>query len=272
MADMQGKRVMLVGCGSVGGYIAYELVRAGIVDLTLVDGDRLSEENIFRHVLGRKSIGHPKAAALKSDIAERLPYVKVTAVEQKAEVAIADRETNLHSYDLIVVAIGNPTSELFLNKLAKENVPGPAIVFTWVEPYGIGGHAILVNKHAGQPGGCLQCLYTPLASNSEAQFENRASFAAGGQEFAKNFAGCASRFIPYSSLDALRTAELATRLAVTYLSGEVEGSPILSWKGPPSSFIGNGYLLSPRYDFTDRQLYDQRFDYRNPDCAVCGKV
>lgn len=44
---LSGKKVLLIGCGSVGGYIANELVKAGIEKMMLVDADFLYEINIF---------------------------------------------------------------------------------------------------------------------------------------------------------------------------------------------------------------------------------
>jgi tRNA A37 threonylcarbamoyladenosine dehydratase len=50
---LRQKKVLIVGCGSLGGRIAVELSRTGVSSLTLVDRDMLSPENTYRHVLGR---------------------------------------------------------------------------------------------------------------------------------------------------------------------------------------------------------------------------
>ena len=46
------KRILIIGCGSIGGHVICELAKAGYEDLTIVDYEKLTEENIFRHVLG----------------------------------------------------------------------------------------------------------------------------------------------------------------------------------------------------------------------------
>jgi tRNA A37 threonylcarbamoyladenosine dehydratase len=52
---------LLIGCGSLGGYVAHLLSRAGVGRLTLTDNDCLGWENLGRHILGASSIGRWKA-------------------------------------------------------------------------------------------------------------------------------------------------------------------------------------------------------------------
>ena len=49
--DLRGKSVLLVGGGSVGSELALRLTSAGVGRLTVSDPDKLSEENLYRHVL-----------------------------------------------------------------------------------------------------------------------------------------------------------------------------------------------------------------------------
>ncbi|MCJ7604802.1 MAG: ThiF family adenylyltransferase, partial [Dehalococcoidales bacterium] len=44
-------RVIVIGCGALGGNIATFLVRAGIGDITIVDRDFIEEHNLQRQVL-----------------------------------------------------------------------------------------------------------------------------------------------------------------------------------------------------------------------------
>ena len=88
--ELGSKRVLLVGCGAVGGYIALELARAGILHLTLVDWDLLTSDNTFRHVLGQRYWGVNKAEALKREIEANLPYVRVRAIPRSIELSIGE--------------------------------------------------------------------------------------------------------------------------------------------------------------------------------------
>lgn len=270
--DLENKRVALIGCGAVGGYIALEIARAGVSDLTLVDHDILSEENIFRHVLGRSALGKLKPEALKKEIEDKIPYTRVTSVSKRIEVAIGEEQVDLTRFDLIIIALGRPSIELYLNEMIHGTKGSPPAVFTWLEPYGIGGHAMLSNnsKEEAKLPGCLECLFTPAEGDSDSPFLNRSSFAKDGQSFGKNISGCAGLFTPYGSLDALRTAELATRLAIQALEGTVRGNPMLSWKGSNTEFVKAGFLASSRYNLSEDELHAKRYGYVNPNCLVCG--
>jgi hypothetical protein len=263
--DLSRYRVLLVGCGSVGGYIALALPQAGIVNLTLVDPDVIQPENTFRHVLGHSALGEPKVAALKAEIERKYPYMVVTTHQNCIEDAIMDGLLRVSAFDLVIVAIGNPTAELYLNRVLHEKPAGPMSVFTWLEPYGIGGHALLTRPEMPA---CFQCLLMP-PSDPETPLHNRAAFAAYGQSFGKDDLGCGSVYTPYGALDAQRTAESAVRLALDGLTGREPRNPLLSWKGPDDALKAAGFQVSPRYLLTADQLYEWRYGYVDPLCPVC---
>ncbi len=48
---LEGSRVLLVGCGALGGALAQSLVRSGVGELVLVDRDLVEETNLPRQVL-----------------------------------------------------------------------------------------------------------------------------------------------------------------------------------------------------------------------------
>jgi hypothetical protein len=262
--DLSHYHVLLVGCGSVGGHIALALPQLGIMNLTLVDPDILQPENTFRHVLGRSALGEPKVTALKVELERKYPYMAVTTDQKHIEDAIVD-SLHVSAFDLVIVAIGNSTVELYLSRLLHEKVTGPMAVFTWLEPYGIGGHALLTRP--GMPG-CFQCVHSP-PSDPGTPLHNRAAFAAYGQSFGKDDLGCASVYTPYGGIDAQKTAESAVRLGLDGLTGRESSTPLLSWKGPDDAFKAAGFRVSPRYLLTADQLYERRYSYIDLQCPVC---
>ena len=46
------KKGIVIGGGSIGGFIMEELVRNGFFNLTVVDGDSISVDNCYRHLVG----------------------------------------------------------------------------------------------------------------------------------------------------------------------------------------------------------------------------
>lgn len=257
--------VMIVGCGAVGSVVADLLVKSGVRNLRLVDFDHLELANIHRHSLGNPSVGQEKAIALRRSILERFPHVDVEAVVERIENLVENDDSYLEGWDLVVFATGNPTVELAMNKLLHDTST-PAI-YTWLEPYGIGGHALLVNAHHGV-GGCFRCLY-----EVEGELFNRASFAALGQSFSRRMGGCQSSFVPYGGIHATRTACMASELACRFLLGRTVDHPLLSWKGDSTEFEAQGLHLSSRYQaFNQTQLDAQCHDYKSERCPICHSL
>jgi molybdopterin/thiamine biosynthesis adenylyltransferase len=267
---LRDKRVLLLGCGAVGGFIANELTRAGISRLTILDKDFLTYENLFRHVLGMRhasnyKVDKYKVDGIKDDIEGRLPYVEVFPVRATLEEAVKSGKIRIGDFDLILSALGNVTVELAFNKYIH-GIDSPPVIFAWLEPYGIGGHALLTRLDDSQKG-CLKCLY----QIKDGELYCRASFAEKGQVFIKNINGCRNVFTPFGSLDAIKTAELATRLAIATLNGEVKTNLIRSWRGDAAIFLKNGKKLSSRY-LGAKDCFIEFDDYRFGECPICHEL
>jgi hypothetical protein len=218
--------------------------------------------------LGKEAWGMRKVEALKAEFERKFPYVQIRTIAKRVEKLLATGEFKPNKYDLIIVALGDDTVSLHLNEILCTKKDTPPVIFTWLEPFGIGGHALL-SGNSGHTG-CLECLFTPVWEDDETSLYNRASFAASGQSFAKDISGCGSLFTPYGSTDALQTAILASRLATQALLGEVLGNPLVSWKGSDKEFLEAGFKLSSRYELTEDELSKRRYDYHNSRCPLCG--
>lgn len=257
------KKALLIGCGAVGGHIAFELARSGIGDLTLVDPQSLSRDNLFRHVLGLPHLGKLKAEAIRDELISLLPFVKVTAVPRRLEEALLRGELRLADFDIVVVATGNPTFELAVDREVQAQ-PDLVGVYTWVEPLGLGGHAI---RTVGGQAGCVECLYT---RDSQSGLRSRVAFAGPYQEFNRSLTGCGSSYTPYGSVDALQSSAVASRLAIGALLAAHERVPtVVSWKGDSTAFQAS-YRLSPRHANTGLYTELTPGEFRRHDCSACG--
>lgn len=80
--DLAGKRVLVVGCGTLGNLMAQYLLSCGVSDLWLADMDSYTHYNRPRSVLMRADdAGEPKALALARRAAETSPFsCRVTGV------------------------------------------------------------------------------------------------------------------------------------------------------------------------------------------------
>lgn len=263
---LQNKKVALVGCGAVGGHIALQLIQSGILNLALIDHDIFTYENIFRHVLGKECVGKSKAESLKTDLENRFPYVKINALTLRVEEAISKSILDMDKFDLIIIATGDDNVSLMINSSFHAKGIRAPVLYSWLEPYGIGGHVLVTNTERK---GCFQCLFTPMRVDGE--FSNRASFVAPGQRFTKDISGCANRFTPFSSLDASNTASLAVRISRKVLSGKITTNSLYSWKGESDDLVSGGFQVSDRYTHFDVTTADQGVKVYNPNCAACAR-
>src|SRR3546814_19686943 len=75
---LRDKKVLLIGCGAIGSFVACELARAGVGGLDLLDKDVLEPGNSVRWPLGRSHWGLSKVVALKHHLSQEYPWTTVT--------------------------------------------------------------------------------------------------------------------------------------------------------------------------------------------------
>ena len=117
------KRVCIVGCGGLGGYIMEMLARIGIMNITAVDGDVFSESNLNRQLLcTEKNIGEYKAGCAAQRISQINSEVKICA--HKVYLDEENAEEILRNHDVLIDALDNVPSRLLLEKHAEMlNIP-----------------------------------------------------------------------------------------------------------------------------------------------------
>lgn len=259
--SLEEKSVLVVGCGSVGGEIAYKLGAAGVGKMVLSDPDVYSIDNIYRHVLSDRYIGCNKALALSFSLDSKYPWID-TKFDRKELLQLRDKHY-LSSFDLLIIAIGAPTHErLFCDFLVAHDINTP-VINTWLEGYGIGGHAVLDIRHSL---GCLRCSYVD-SQTGERGLSSNLNFLEPNQDLTVNHAGCGELFLPYNAVSAAQTALIASNLAISSLLGEITTSSKVSWKGDSSEIIASGFSVTHRYTVFDKSL--QIIPLYNEECDLC---
>lgn len=71
------KKILLIGLGAIGSFLAETLVRGGIRDITLSDGDYVEAGNLCRASFEMNSIGDSKASALADKLKRISPFCAV---------------------------------------------------------------------------------------------------------------------------------------------------------------------------------------------------
>ena len=120
---LQSKRVLVVGCGGLGGHIIDMLARIGVGSLRVVDGDVFEPSNLNRQLLSEVPLlGIKKAKAAADRIARVNPQVHVEAVEEY--LTEANVWGLISGCDVVLDALDNiPTRKLLAEACAKAGIP-----------------------------------------------------------------------------------------------------------------------------------------------------
>ena len=122
-ALLRRKRVLVVGCGGLGGHIIDQLARIGVGYLRVVDGDVFEPTNLNRQLLSELPLmGMSKAKAAADRIARVNPDVTVDAVEA---FMTADNVRDLIAgCDAVVDGLDNiPSRRILAAACAEADIP-----------------------------------------------------------------------------------------------------------------------------------------------------
>lgn len=261
------KKILLIGCGSLGGYIANELVKAGIEKMMLVDDDRLYEVNVFRHLLGLEYVGQYKCVALQNYLEKNIPDLKISSLAEDIEEAVQEGNIELDKYDLIISATGNHNVNRWINQYIFTNKVATPVVYAWNEVLGIGNHVAYIQyKNAG----CYECFIGRDEDTGE--LYDRTSYCEHGQTVVQKVAGCGSSFIPYGSTISLKTASMCVDTVKKIFEGRVTDNIIISAKGDDYHFKRAGLQVSNKYLKQKDSIVEYSGQlFGKPVCEVCGE-
>jgi molybdopterin/thiamine biosynthesis adenylyltransferase len=117
--SLREKKVAVVGCGGLGGYIIEELARLGIGKITAIDGDVFDETNLNRQLLSNvENLGKSKALSARKRMKRVNPEIKVHAVHDFLDESNA--KEILEGHDIICDALDNMSGRLLLQKFAAQ--------------------------------------------------------------------------------------------------------------------------------------------------------
>ena len=116
---LRRSHVAVFGLGGVGSYVVEALCRAGVGELTLIDGDTVSVTNINRQLYAlHATVGQPKAEAAAARCRDICPDTVVHPIVGIYDAAHRE-EFFAAQYDYIVDAIDTVTGKLELIEQAQ---------------------------------------------------------------------------------------------------------------------------------------------------------
>jgi len=216
----RAKRVLLLGCGSLGAPVAELLARAGAGTLHLLDKELFGPENCVRHLLGASDIGNSKAGALAKRLRQLVPGINVKAYQALATDWVR-QVCKPGVYDLVVDCTGESAVRVMLARYREHSLGDCQVVHAWMEPFCAAAHVVLL-----QPSDIW-----PL--NDPRQKVNVATWPDDTQV---NLPACSIGFHPYGAADVWQAAGFTTERLVAALDGRVQASTVWSWVRSSSYF------------------------------------
>lgn len=209
---LAGKRIALIGCGTIGGFLGDLLVKAGAGtgggELQLIDNQDLSPGNIGRHRLGINRLEINKATGLVAELNITMPSANVRALPHDAF------SVNLAGVDLIIDATGEQGFGNWLagsqanGSLSKSGQQAP-LLHVWIEGAGEAVRTLL-KQHRSE--GCYRCL---CDYEAEQQFLS----VVGGVRPILAGGGCEGQYVAYSASVSVQAAALGLDTALAWVGG-----------------------------------------------------
>ncbi|MGZ8252119.1 MAG: ThiF family adenylyltransferase [Methylophilaceae bacterium] len=204
--DLNSKKVLMVGLGSLGSKVTMELIKEGVEDITLVDPDILVDANLGRHVLGADELGRHKAVALQEHVKKDMPLVKVKSWANRIQDMVTFHSDFFETFDVIVITTADAWSEKYLWSL-KTQGSNWALVQAWSEPYALVGHCISLDKDS--------------VINASQLFDDRGNFKHRFTDFPDGgvipLDGCGAGYIPGGPMGLTRIASMVSSSAIDLL-------------------------------------------------------
>lgn len=204
---LAGKKMALIGCGTIGGFLAELLLKAGAGledgELALVDPDILFPQNIGRHRLGLNRALQYKAIGLKEELSAGAPTANIRALPVKAE------EADLSRFDLIVNATGEEALGHYLTKTFSRSGMFVPTLTVWVEGPGVAVRGLLRDTVECA---CTRCLSDPHRAPLYPVVNEPMPLELAGH-------GCESLYVPFSASVSVRAACLAAEMLIEWTGG-----------------------------------------------------
>jgi len=144
---LRTQTVLLYGAGSVGSYVAEQLVRSGVGGMTIIDPDTVEYSNLSRTAYTASDVGRLKVDALARRLLAISPSVKVNTLPMNLhDVNRVTFERLQQTSDIVICAVDDRRAQLLINHWA----------------YSYGKPAVYIGIYAGARSGEVFYSETPL--------------------------------------------------------------------------------------------------------------
>lgn len=223
------KRVLVLGCGSLGAPVAELLARAGVGELHLGDKEYFGIENCARHLLGASDIGESKSGNLALRLRKLVPGLTVKPYRALA-VDWVRQTCRPGMYDLIVDCTGESSVRVALSRLRQDHLGTAGLAHVWMEPFCAAAHVAYLQDGDDWP------LDDP---------RGKVNVAVWPDDTRVELPACNAGFHHYGVADAWQAAGFATERLLAALDGKAPSSTVWSWVRSSAFFESLGVAVEP---------------------------
>ncbi|MEQ5127735.1 E2/UBC family protein [Providencia alcalifaciens] len=244
--NLSEKRIALVGCGTIGGYLADLLLRNGAgCDkgfLHLYDDDLYNPSNFGRHTLSSHDFGRSKSISLATKLQDSVHLqTKIFGFEKQFPIST----DVMQKYDIIIDATGRPPVSKRMAAIVR-NIPSeqrPIIIHAFNDGNGRVSKVFIDNGHS-----CYGCM----VSNPEKYRNGIDSRFYHLDISSEKNKSCGSTFTPYDAAVSSITASLAQMAVLSTLGSD------LKWTYSEHVLEGG-------------RSFKPQFLSRQPNCPICNE-
>lgn len=204
LAGLQAARILVVGAGSLGGPVVYELAKAGVGHTAVADYDRYDVNNAVRHVLDPRWAGVLKTVAVSIEAENLNPFVTVAPHTLHVGGSRSYSELLaelLADVELVVDATGSQAAARVLQRRCREAATPMVLASLTAGSYG-GEVAVF-----GADGPCYYCFVL-------GQQDGSIPSPAEGPRSTTTPVGCSTPAFSGAGFDATSLAALAARTTI----------------------------------------------------------
>lgn len=244
IGNLSTKRIALIGCGTIGGYLSGLLLRSGAgcgnTRFDLYDHDSYGPQNFGRHPLSTVDFGQNKAVAIAKSL-KSSTHLNCN-VEGKPYRFPIDPDLLKH-YDIVIDATGRPPVAKRMAHVARtmESSKRPILVHGFNDGNGRSSKVLIDNGNC-----CFGCLLADPAfyrDEIDMRFRNIDSNN-------EKMVSCGSTFTPYDA-------------AVSVITASMMQEAVLSTLEPKLNWTYSEHMLDGSRSRQPRLLS------RQPKCKIC---
>ncbi|HHC6451907.1 TPA: E2/UBC family protein [Vibrio parahaemolyticus] len=211
VGNLSQKRIALIGCGTIGGYLAELLLRSGAGcgenDFHLYDDDSFKPHNFARHSLTAHNFGLAKSIALANSLKEAVHIAQsIKGINRQFPI----QADVLSKYDIVIDATGRPPVSRRLAAVARTLSADirPVIIHAFNDGNGRASKVLVDDGRCCY--GCMMADPAVYRNNVDLRFE-------GIDQEKEKHISCGSTYTPYDAAVSHITAALAQEAVLNTL-------------------------------------------------------